>query len=195
MSLQLFIDDSGTKGTGKVLMLGGLLGSAEAHVAIAQRWDKELRAHLPLPIEYFKCSEARNLSGEFANWHPKRRDEKVVRLASVLDRDDVQVFFCAVDLGAHRPIESYVPEVADGTKHHSFNQPYLMAFLTVMIVAGIYMAQRRPEEKLEVIIDDHDIFRQDARTQYEIAIKAVPNALRKHLPVEPLFRNDRDFVM
>ena len=91
MAYQVFIDDSGTKGTGVLLMLGGLFGTAEAMAIVADQWDRELRAHIPLPVRYFKAYEARSLSGEFADWRPEGRDQKVRRLASIVDRDDLLI--------------------------------------------------------------------------------------------------------
>jgi hypothetical protein len=196
MAYQTYIDDSGGKGQGKILMLGGLFGSAEALAAIADKWEMELRANLPLPIRYFKASEANSLSGEFNYWYPDRRDQKVRRLASVVDRDDVVMVYGGVDLEAHRLMESQVGGGrVEGTNKHPLNQPYLLALLTVMLAVGREMWYRQTDEKIEVIFDNHDTFRDDAKAQYKVLRDVVPKWLLTFLPLEPLFRDDKDFVV
>ena len=195
LAFQTFIDDSGTKGRGKILMLGGLFGSAEAFASVADNWDRELRANVPLPIRYFKAYEASGLSGEFSHWQRRRRDEKVRRLASVIDRNDLVVVYGGVDLAAHSVLESREGRGVTDAKRHPYNQPYLLALLTLTLAVGMEMWHRQSEEKLEMILDDHPVFREDAKAHYKVLREVVPKWLLKYLPVEPWFRDDKDFVV
>jgi hypothetical protein len=195
VALQAFIDDSGTKGTGKVLMLGGLMASAEALATVADTWDRELRAHIPLPIGYFKAYEAQQLDGEFSHWRVEGRDQKVRRLASVVDRDNLVLVMSTVHLGSHRLMESVIGQV-EGTKKHPFNQPYLLALLSVMFTIAKEMWFQHRGEKVEVIFDEQLTFKADAKEQYRIVREEIaPEWFRQCMPVEPLFRDDRDFVV
>ena len=193
MSMQAYVDDSGTKGTGSVLVLAGLFGTAKTLAAVADVWDRELAAKIPLAIRYFKAYEARDLCGEFAHWRIERRDEKVRRLAAVIDRDDIVLIHSAVDLGSHGAMEKHIGKINEATKH-PINQPYLLALMTVMLAAGMEMWHRKSDEKLEVIFDEHVIFRDVAKEQWKIMREVIPEWLLKYMPVEPLFRDDKDFV-
>ena len=75
-------------------MLGGLLGKGETFAALADDWERESRAHIQLPIAYFKAEEARNRDGEFRHWRYCRRDEKSRRLASLIDRENLVMVSC-----------------------------------------------------------------------------------------------------
>jgi hypothetical protein len=177
-----------------VLMLSGLFGEADRLARLADEWDRELRAHVPLPIGYFKCDEARDLDGEFKYWRKDGRDEKVRRLASLVDRDDLLMVFSGVDLAAHSIMESHIGEIVDATKH-PFNHPYLLALMTVMMTVGRTMWQRGSRDRIEVIFDEHSVFRRDAKAQWEIMREVAPDWLKPFLPVEPWFRDDKDYVV
>jgi hypothetical protein len=192
---QAWIDDSGTKGTGKVLMLGGLFGRAQTLAVVADRWERELRARLPLPIGYFKADEARDLDGEFQHWRRKARDEKVRRLAAVIDRHDTLMVFCAVDLSAHKQMERYVGRPLTDAKRHPYNQPYLIASMGVLLNVAYEMTQQPSGEKVEVIFDEQLTFKRDVQFHYEAMRGIAPDWLAKVLPSQPLFRDDRDFVL
>lgn len=191
MAIQVFLDDSGTKGTRKVLLVGGLLGSVEAMTDLAERWDRELRARLPLPIRYFKAHEARHLTGEFNFWRAEARDEKVARLAAVLDRDDAVMLFGGVTLPAHRQTEQVFGPVTDA-KHHPLNQPYLMALYGAVMAAA--MEARRLREPAEIVVDEHHVFAGVVREQYPVLVEQLPEWLREFLPPRVLFRDDLEVV-
>lgn len=192
--MKAFLDDSGTKGTGKVLFVGGVFGTAEALADVAERWDRELRARLPLPIGYFKASEAAALKGEFLHWGRKARDQKVARLASVIDREDIVMLFGGVDLLPHKQTELAVRH-ADDVRKHPLNQPYLMALLTAMMAVGVECHQRKVREQVEVIVDEHVVFRNDALEQWKLVRQFMPEPLKPFMPVQPLCRDDLDFVV
>lgn len=200
VALKAFLDDSGTKGSGKVLMFGGLLGTAEALSTFADDWDKELRAHIPLPIRYFKASEARSLKGEFNSWSRKNRDQKVSRLAAVVNRPDLSMILCGVELAPHAQLEQLYERIRiidDATnqpiKHSPMEQPYLLAVLLAMFTITSE-ARRRNDKRVEVVIDDHVVFRRDALRFWEITRSFAADSVREFVPVQPLFRDDRDFV-
>ena len=71
------------------MTISGLLGERELFNALADEWDKALRAKHPGPIRYFKMDEACGLDGEFRHWREEQRDEKVRQMAKVVDRDDL----------------------------------------------------------------------------------------------------------
>jgi hypothetical protein len=194
VALQAFLDDSGTKGSGKVLLVGGLIGTAEAIARVADAWDRELRSELPLPISYFKAYEAQSFTGEFANWRRKGRDQKVQRLASVLDCDDLVMLFGGVDLLPHRQTEVALGTIHDGTKL-PINQPYLLALMAAVVASGMETLRLRSQQKVEIVVDEHNVFKAAANEQYERVRAGAPKHLRDRLPSQLLFRDDREFVM
>jgi hypothetical protein len=176
-------------------MFGGLLGSAETLTMLSENWDKELRSRVPLPIRYFKADEARGLSGEFSDWREEARDEKVRRLAALVDRDDVTMVLTAVDLWSHRTMESQIGDIVSDAKKHPLNQPYLMAFLSAMSAVTKEATRTQMNDKPEVFIDEHVVFRPHAKEQYKMVREMSPAWLHRYMPAEPMFRDDKDVVL
>ncbi len=198
MALKAFLDDSGSKGTGKVLMLGGVLGTAEALAALSDDWDKELRSKVPLPIRYLKASEARSLSGEFADWSRKNRDRKLQRLAAVVNRPEINMIMCGVELAPHAQYEQEFGQIIDPAngqpiKNNPTNQPYVMAALLAMF-AITKAAMDRQDKRVEVVIDEHVVFRSDALRWWELTRNLAADSVQEFIPIQPLFRDDLDFV-
>lgn len=191
---QAFIDDSGTKGTGRTLFLGGLFGSAEAFASLSDRWDMELRARIPLSIGYFKAEEARNLDGEFRHWRYSRRDEKVRRLAAVLDRDDITMVYSSVALQPHSTMEYYIGKSVVDARRHPYNQPYLLALATIVLNVALEVRQRGGDQRVEIILDEHVIFQRDAAKVFEQLCEVAPDWLKRLLPNQLYFRDDREFI-
>jgi hypothetical protein len=81
MALQAYIDESGN-GQPPALVIGGFIGSSEKWAAFSDEW----RVYLDMKpsLEYFKASEATSLSGQFLDWSPQRRDERVALLNQVV---------------------------------------------------------------------------------------------------------------
>ena len=195
MAIQSWIDDSGTKGSDGSLVLAGLIGPAERLAEVADQWDRELFANIPGRIRYFKADEARHLSGEFSHWREEARDEKVRRLAAIIDRDDLMILMTAVDLYAFGQMELIAGVPIADARHHPMNQPYILALYTVMVASGMEARRRNPTEKAEVIFDTHDKFRHIFQEQYPTLLEVLPEPLRAVMPIQPWFRDDKDFVL
>lgn len=194
MKFRAYIDDSGTKGTGKLLWLGGLFGAVDVLADVETKWERELRSRLPLPIAYFKADEARDLSGEFSWWRHEGRDEKVRRLASLIDRPDLLMVFSAVELSSHRTMESYIGNISDAARH-PLNQPYLLAFLSVMTTIAKEAWRLQLTQGVEVIIDEQLQLKTAAKEIYQMVLGMNQRWLRPYMPPEPRFRDDKDCIL
>jgi hypothetical protein len=195
LAYQAWIDDSGGKGVGKVLLLGGLFGTADAMASLADQWDRELRAHVPLPIGFFKSYEASHLTGQFLDWSEDGRNQKVLRLARLLNRDDLTVLFVCVDLASHKQMESIVGGPIGSVKRHGYSQPYLLAHTNVMMAVAQEMRSCESTDRIEVIFDEQFTYRKEAKQIHDDLRANAPDWLRPYLPIEPFFRDDHDFVV
>jgi hypothetical protein len=193
LTLQAIYDDSGCKGTGRYLVVGGLLGEAELFASIADEWDKWLRAKHPGSIRYFKMEEATGLTGEFRHWHPERRDEKVRQMARLIDRQDIVSIACVIDLVAYQRLAAEWTHVRGS---HANNQPYILGFITALAAAVKEAIDRGATSPIEVVFDNQDVFREDLLRDYQSMRRVVHDELQQAvLPIQPWFRDDMDFVM
>lgn len=193
--LQVFIDDSGAKGMGAALFLGGVMGKAEVFAPIADEWDRELRATDPGRIAYFKADEACHLDGEFIHWRKTARDQKVRRMAKHLNRPELMVVFSAVNLGGHTQMERILGSKITDAKHHFFNQPLFMVFHALMIAVSQEAIRQKVTERIEIVIDNNDVFRDELRRQYDVLLEVLKPEQRAVMPAQLLFRDDKEFVL
>lgn len=187
--LQAFIDDSGGKGQGGYLVLAALVAKAEGWATFSDEWDRTIRA--APRIRRFKMSEAMNLKGEFNFVRPEARDEKVQQLLDLVDRFKPVLVYSCVDVGAFQDLFGSVVDVQG---HSALGQPYLWAAMHLMY-AVIHEEAKcvGGPDKIELIFDEHDIFKKEAKLQYEEMRKSNPH-LHTVMPLEPWFRDDEDFM-
>ncbi len=68
--LGVFLDDSGTHSTSRVVVMGGLLGDDAQWDAFASAWEARLAQPLPgkAPLKQFHLSHCRAGQGEFSRY-------------------------------------------------------------------------------------------------------------------------------
>jgi hypothetical protein len=100
--------------------------------------------------------------------------------------------YCAVDTQAFeeqfRPLLSSVRR----PKPNLFTQPYL--FAARHLLEAIYNEAFPHGERIEIVFDEHDVFKQEAKRQYESFRGHATDAFRAVMPLEPWFRDDKDFI-
>lgn len=197
LTIQAFFDDSGTKGTGRWMAMSGLLGEAKLIASLADEWDKWLRARHPGSIRYFKMDEAADLTGEFQDWNPHRRDEKIRQMANVINRDDLLEIPAWIDLKAFETVSARWKPI-QGPGHSTMSAPYLTLFYYVMVSAVTEAVARGAKEPMEIIFDEQNIFRKGILSEYD-GIREQEREIPERyavMPVQPWFRDDREsFVM
>jgi hypothetical protein len=172
----------------------GLLSTAERWASFSDEWDRWLRAD-PC-IRYFKMSEAAGLSGEFQYWREESRNEKVKRLASIIDKHQPTSIHCCVELQAFEDLivsRWKRSDVAKLIQHSTWSQPYLFAVQTILYgICWEEMIFQGHRDRVEVIFDEHDLFSREAKLQYRHMRKN--EVFEPVLPLEPWFRDDQDFM-
>ena len=187
-----FVDDSGGKGQGHVLVLAAVSGDAEMWAEFSNEWEKRLRSSPR--IEYFKMSEATGLSGEFLHVRPEAAKEKVQLLASLIDRLPIRATYSVVHL---RSFEMLITRrLADGSRD-AFREPYLWALHHLATALAADALERGEHHQIEMIVDNHDQMKGPAKAFYGAlrdALVASQPELRMVLPADLWFRDDRDFL-
>lgn len=196
--IQAFFDDSGTKGTGRIMVIAGFIGEASAMANLADEWERLIRFKHPGAIRYFKMDEALHLRGEFAHWNPSKRDEKVKQLSELLENHRLVEVSCAVDLYEFQEVSSLWVEPGP----HPFSHPYV--FLANQVIARAAMeAARRFGAKtpMEVIFDEQSVFCRPLQEMWDGLRQELIVEMPEHaepikiLPPQPWFRDDKDFVL
>jgi hypothetical protein len=190
MPVQVFADESSDDGQSGHFVMAGLLSHSENWAAFSDEWDICLRSEPR--IEYFKMSEAASCSGQFHRFrdNPGARDKKLRALAHIINRH-VRVATCSViDLKAHS--ETWAKALPKPN-----SEPYFWPFQNTMTAACLELWDLGWRERFEMIFDENVIFGPRAKSLYPL-MKACGGLLEPQavelLPIDPLFRNDRDFL-
>lgn len=187
MVFQAYADESGLNdGTSRNLAIAALISTAERWAQFSDEWAACLTQ--PPAIDYFKMKEAAGLSGQFHRRTKEERDAKLLALSRIIDRHVMLVGFTGINLEAHKktlelPGEPYGRD------------PYWLPFHTIIWDVTKHLWSGGLREKFEFIFDEQLIFGERAKAWYA-AIRHVsrmdnPGAY-EILPVEPVFRSDRD---
>jgi hypothetical protein len=195
--LQAYIDDSGTKNQGPLMVVSAIIGPASVWAEVSDAWDKELRFPAEGRIAYFKEYEAVHLTGEFQHWREEARDRKVQRLSRIVNRSDLFGAWYAVDLDSHQSASKFAGKPYTDMKRHGGNQPYLLLMPTVMMAAAVAARDRVPNvQRLELILDEHNVFRQDIEATYKVMLETVSMVpgVKEIMPPHPSFRDDKEFL-
>jgi uncharacterized protein DUF3800 len=187
--IQVYVDDSGDEGQGPLpcLVLGGLIGRAEDWAIFSDLW-RQCLGQTPA-ILYFKMSEAVGRNGQFYGFTTEQRDEKLRRLARIID----QFHFVAI----HSLIET--TGLAELTKGHMkpTDTPYYMAFYDLLYAVNKEVSQEGGQERFEIIFDEQPSLGAKVRALYPFArliYEATEPGSIALLPIDLLFRDDKEFM-
>lgn len=184
--LQAFIDESGERGQGQFLALGGFIGSAENWAVFSDRWDECLRGHPA--IKSFKMKEAVSRTGQFFRWSIDARDEKVRALLDCFAGLGLRAIYACIDLGAFEEI--YSPGIAK-----PWNQPYFKAFHSIIWAVLYDSLATGNAEQVEIVFDNNVIHGTRAKRYYPFIRNFIlAPELLSVAPVEPLFKDDERFL-
>jgi len=185
VAVQAYVDDSGGKGQGRVFVFSALVAMAEEWVAFTDEWDSCLKQSPS--IRYFKMDEAAGRDGEFRGFSPKERDEKLKKLCSILNRRTITEISCTLVL------EDFFKKWAHRLGRPA-SEPYFFPFLVINEALGYEVLGRGLREPCEVFFDENVIFGPRVKAWYPIIRAGQEKLLQATMPIDPLFRSDKDIL-
>ena len=201
LDVQVVADDSGTKGTGTHLVLGGLMAPAMTWALFADAWTECL--HNSPRIEFFKLDHAAKRIGPFAGFSEGSRDEKLRALARVVSSFPFVAFTASINLADQKVRES---QNEQGRKKKKFEKtiarvnatlrhPYYEAYMYLIMGATIHLwRDDGVRDRFEFIVDEHKSLGQRTADIYPAVRLMMPEDMRSIMPIAPISRDDREFV-
>jgi hypothetical protein len=145
MPIQAYLDDSGDKGQGRIVVFGGLISESEQWQQFEKAWTACLAD--PPAIRYFKFSEAAGFKDCFHGFSFQQRRRKVSALASLIAEHAVSGIYCAVDLLAFQ--ETFA------NADRPFSHPKFSAYERVLFSLCLEIYERGyTSEPFEAICDE-----------------------------------------
>ena len=185
--VQAFVDESGGKRHSRHFVMAGVSSRSEDWALFSDEWraclDEEPR------VATFKMREAARCTGNFLNWEPDKRDERLRRLAAIINKHVDRVTFTVTDLDDHA--ETW------GRTSKPTKDPYFWAYHSNVLATCLSLWEAGLRERFEIIFDEQVIFGPRAKIWYPVvravAQEAEPDA-SSILPVDPMFRADDEFT-
>ena len=187
MPVQVYVDDSGSPGDGQHFVLASLISHSDNWHSFSTEWAAALNEWPH--IKSFKMKEAAGLNGQFYRFSKEQRDQKLRRLARIINQHVKTMTYSMIDMHAHSMTWSRLPK--------PMNEVYFWPYQNSILASCFTLWDAGLREKFEVIFDDQVIFGPRARNWYP-AIKVIceyrePDAATI-LPSEPIFGRDEDFL-
>jgi Protein of unknown function (DUF3800) len=182
--LQAYFDDSGNLGQEKFSLLGGYIATTEAWADFSERWASVLAA--APSIAYLKTSHAMLLKGEFSDWAPEARDQKVAALLNVVHETDFAY-------GAMEILDN------DSCSRFSNAMPRLkkpFPFLAVDLMQSCIKTQGELGllEQVDFIFDSSDMSEAEIGQYFNRMMNTAPPGLQGIPKSPPIFRDERIFL-
>jgi hypothetical protein len=176
--------------------MGGLVGRSEDWADFSDAW-REVLAESPR-IEYFKFNEANKLEKEFQGFSEWERNEKLRRLASVINdpRFDLEALHVTLDINYYATrfagLDVDDPDISRTVR--AIAKPYFYVYMLFVFGACFSAFDRRENQRCELIFDEHPSLGDRVKTWYPVARAFLSERERRISPVEPLTQDDKEFM-
>jgi hypothetical protein len=182
VAIQTYVDESEGKDTCPLFVFSALMSEAENWATFSDKWSACLKE--PPSIQYFKMDEAAGRDNEFYGFSDDERNRKLTNLCHVINEFDLRELHCILDLTVFKQMVSPKP----------LSDPYFFPFQTIIAAVGYDLFERGRDEPFEIFFDENRIFGPRAKVWYPVIRHAIDEPIRSLLPVEPMFRSDRNVM-
>ncbi len=183
--IQAYVDESGGKGQGPVFVFSALIAEAEQWADFSDRWSAALE--MSPKIAYFKMSEAFVCGGQFYKFSDEERNAKLLSLCRILNDSRLTEFSFLSDLAVFQ-------QGWGSLEVKPFADPYFFPFHATIGAVGYEALARNTTERCEIFFDQNVIFGPRAKAWYPVIWQIAEDILRPVLPIEPLFRDDKEVL-
>jgi len=195
MTLQAWIDDSGSEPSHPVFFLAGFMAQHEKWAQFSDEWQREL--DLEPKLAYFKMNQAARLRQQFdrnLGWTEKLRDERVLSFAKIA-AEYAQVRVSA--LIRHDHFKRYMQSHPAVQRRLSTDSPYTVMFTQLILHVAAYSPMLGIHEPCDFIFDEQDGFADEAIAMWPGFKEMVENSEKpeaaKMFGSRPITRDDKSF--
>jgi len=154
----------------------------------SDKWDECLNEEPKLA--YFKMHEADKRIKQFDGWSKATRNAKVEKLAEIID----EYAFRAVNITySVEGLQAFLLPRPEGAGSWPLDKPYFWAFHQYIKAACFELFDIGVGEPCEIVFDEQVQMAAKVKAWYRAMLFAIPQPIRALAPMEPLFRDDKEF--
>jgi hypothetical protein len=178
MTMQGFIDDSGSHAQSAVYVVGGFLGEANTWSNFTDEWKTAL--HNEPRINYLHTTDAYNLRREFGGWHPRVMQQKLLQLAEVIKKFPLTRIDASISRQDYDDLifQQYPGPVGEG--------PYFLLYYK--IVTAIARVPELANIDVQLMFDEQGRIGESAQAAWSFLKDEFPNVYAKKS--RPTFGSD-----
>lgn len=189
LNLKAYIDESGVQGTTEYFVLAGFIGQAISWANFSSDWERCLAAEPSIPL--LKTSDAARLTNAFYGWSAEARDRKLSALIDVIKKYPFNSVYAAIHIPSFKLAwECLLPP--------KLRNSYFIGSYALIAAIGYELIDAQVNEQIDVIFDNHDIFKNRIREWYPIIRKGwqqeVEPRFARLLPPDVQFMDDTKYV-
>jgi hypothetical protein len=194
ITLQPYVDDSGSEPQSHTFVLGGLIAQPAEWLAFSADWQTVLDSG-PVSLDYFKMSEAMSRKGQFdrsRGWTRALRDKKVDEFIEVICK---RVPLAAWVSTRHADFQKYLQSIPMPQRHLSTDTPYMFLYPQFVFALGVFAQRLRADCVFDIIFDEQVGFDREAVLAWPgIKIFADSVGLGRYLAGAPAYRDEKRFL-
>jgi len=196
--MQAYVDESGGKGEGNWLTLVGLVAKAEDWEAFSDRWRALLK--IPPAVGAWHMKDAAHFEGEFRGWSSAMRDERLCFLANIVNDYRITALHCSADLSAYAEFMAPLSKTRPPRKSKAarvgkvIREPYWLCFHSMIMAVCYELVDQEVKERFEIIFDENSILGPRVKAWYPAMRSWMEPHEQAITPIEPIFRDDKEFV-
>lgn len=185
LTIQAFIDDSGSDGQSPAYVLAGFLATAGKWSKFTDVWVDKLKAG---NLDYCKMNEAMHLKGQFeSGWTLPLRDQKILELADVIAEH------ASLKIGVSLHTQTYNEFVAELAPALEYRDPYFLCYYVLIHRLNTFLMHLGEEVDCDVIFDEQGAIGANAAFWFDRMKELSAEMGRPLLINRPYFRDDKKF--
>ncbi len=183
MLLNAYVDDSASEEDGRELVLAGYFATTHVWKKFSAAWRFALRESPS--IEFLHATEAESRKKQFSGWATEARDQKLMRLAKVINSHALRSFEC-------RMSRDSFDKILKPYCLFDFRTPYSFLFDAVITTAVRQMEALNIAFPVEFIFDNQDKTGDEAALMYGPYKSMQRPEWKWRMARPPIFRSDVD---
>jgi hypothetical protein len=193
---QLVADASGNDPLSPFFVFGGFIAPAAQWAAFSEDWQTAL--DLPPKLDYFKMTQAANMSGEFdpdKGWTEQKRDDRIITLARII-RHHASV---RVSAWIRRSdYDTHIMSLPVPRRHLGIDSPYVMLVNQLVMAIAVMGDQHGIMSPCDYIFDteqgfDEEIFVAWPNIKWLLQMSARSD-IAQFVGERPIYRDDKTFL-
>lgn len=196
MTLQCYIDDSGSEPLSKYFVLAGYVSKVGAWAKFSEEWSERLKQS---GLAYFKMSEAMGWTKEFSKengWDAKSIENEVNCLSKIIADNCKSTISCRIETSLFQKLVLPTPTVI--IRNNTNQNPYYFLYMRLISSYWARCEKMGIKERCDFIFDKQHGYEKRAAELYCSLLddnkREFPKSHRSYIGSKPRWEDDKEYL-